>query len=145
MEAKLRSSCIIEQIQFDCPAFCRYFSTYINGIYKASPDNPLVNGRLSYHKERTDDEHPDIFFMYRNERWFVAFFAPGQGKQMTAIGHFETDALDPSKIVGSLNVAGALDDGVIVACEQPTWKYGMRVPTSADSCEADRGGCDSST
>lgn len=44
-------------------------------------------------QDRAEDEaepRPDLFFMYQDGRWFIAFFAPGQGKQMTALGYFNS-------------------------------------------------------
>lgn len=112
---------------------------YINGIYRNDPREPLVNGRLSLQKDREPDDMTDMFLMFRSGRWFITFFAPGQGKKMTALGFFESDVEDPADIDVGLTVAGAIDTGVVVTCIAPS-----HIPRHLvdGSCDAASGACE---
>lgn len=100
--------------------------SFVNGLYSVDVNAPLINDRVSLQKVRSQKDNeprPDLFLMFQNSQWFIAFFAPGQGKQMTALASFNSDVDDPSQIDAGLNVAGTVDFKVRVVC----------VDTSGDS------------
>lgn len=98
------------------------FAPYVNGLYVAALEGgrpALVNGRSSYQKERGLEtaEQPELFLMFRDDRWFITFFVPGQGKTMSGLGYFLEDVVAADELSGPLYVAGKADPEVRVACK----------------------------
>jgi len=116
------------------------FAEYVNGFYSMGGGEVVkVNGRLNYQKARTEasKEHPELFLMFQAGRWYITFFAPGQGKSMTALAYFDDDVLAAEHIATPLRIAGSLDDAVRITCSKVPDGYYMTQLSAKDDPQAD--------
>ena len=56
--------------------------------------------------------------MSRQDRWYITFYVPGQGKSLSALGYFDGDFDTADSIVGPLWVAGKSDEMVDIRCAE---------------------------
>ena len=58
-------------------------------------------------------EQPELFLMFRDDRWFITFFVPGQGKTMSGLGYFLEGARLFLALLTNVAITVALCDGEV--------------------------------